>query len=58
MRVQFPEYQKSLNNSDFWNLSVFNFKASKSIYLVVGILDIYKGKKYNDCCISEIKILK
>jgi hypothetical protein len=29
-----------------------------NIYLMIGIIDIYKGTKYNDTCISEIEIIK
>jgi hypothetical protein len=40
----------------FWDFD--NFKKSKNLYLVVGIVDIYPGNKYNDTCISEIEIIK
>ena len=39
-----------------WNL--YQLNKTRNTYLVVGIVDIYKGIKYNDTCISEIEIIQ
>lgn len=39
-----------------WNM--YKLKKTKVVYLVVGIIDIYKGTKYNDTCITGIEIIK
>jgi hypothetical protein len=51
------------HNIFFSSLSNFSwddviFKHKENIYLMIGIIDIYKGTKYNDTCISEIEIIK
>jgi hypothetical protein len=50
--IIFSKYGKGFPWYDPW------IKKSKDFYLVIGIVDIYKGTKYNDTCISEIEIIK
>lgn len=38
------------------NISKESFKPDVRYILQIQILDIYKGKKYNDTCISEIRV--
>ncbi len=43
----------------FENLDWERYDLDKqNIYLMIGIVDIYKGTKYNDTCISEIEIIE
>jgi len=39
-----------------WN--IIGNKNLKNLYLVIRILDVYKGTKYNDTCLTELKIIK
>lgn len=34
------------------------FKYKKDIFIIVGIIDVYKGGKYNDTCLSEIELIR
>lgn len=58
--IIFYKISRLESNDEFWKSKdrLFNFKNSKSLYLVIGILDIYKGEKYNDTCITDIKIVR
>ena len=46
------------SNIEGFSWSLYKLSKTKVVYLVVGIIDIYKGRKYNDTCISEIEIIK
>jgi hypothetical protein len=48
------EFSKIKNFS--WSNMIF--KNKQQIYLIIGIIEIYKGSKYNDTCISKIEIIK
>lgn len=39
-----------------WDL--FKLKKTRDVYLIISIVDVYQGTKYNDTCISEIEIIK
>jgi hypothetical protein len=49
--VLFDEFNNFGWDTDF-------HKFSGDVYLMIGIIDIYGGTKYNDTCISEIEIIK
>ena len=41
-----------------WNDDHFKKNRMNKIYLLIGILEVYRGTKYNDTCITEIEIIK
>jgi len=54
-----PEPQKILfSDREYFSWNDYSLKKTKDVYLVISIMDIYKGTKYNDTCISEIEIIK
>ena len=54
-RIYFKDAIKEFS----WNDNeIFPSKNKNEVYLILAIESIYKGSKYNDTCISEIKIIK
>lgn len=46
------------NNYDYFSWDLFKLQKTRSVYLIISIVDVYEGRKYNDTCISEIEIIK
>jgi len=44
------------STEEFWSWDTF--KSADELYMVLGIISVYHGTKYNDTCISEIKFIE